>query len=156
MPVILSSNKTQLTVFCRKMAYPIYLTIGNIPKGIRRKLSCHAQILIGYIPTTSLGSIMNKAARRRALGNLFHACMEKVLAPIASCGEQGVAMMSADGVWRRCHPILAAFVGDYPEQALVTCMYTVAVPSVKSHTINLANTESFHLMFRVMRLTHIV
>jgi len=105
------------------MAYPIYLTIGNIPKDIRRKPSCHAQILIGYIPTTSLGSIQNKAARRRALGNLFHACMDKVLAPIASCGEQGVAMMSADGVWRRCHPILAAFIGDYPEQALVTCTY---------------------------------
>lgn len=105
------------------MAYPIYLTIGNIAKDIRRKPSRRAQILIGYIPTTGLTSILSKAARSRALGNLFHACMEKVLAPIASCGEQGVAMMSADGVWRRCHPILAAFIGDYPEQALVTCTY---------------------------------
>ena len=105
------------------MAYPIYLTIGNIPKAIRRKPSCHAQILIGYIPTTSLGGITVKAARTRALGNLFHACMECVLALIASCEEVGVAMMSADGIWRRCHPILAAYVGDYPEQALVTCTY---------------------------------
>lgn len=128
MPVILSSDKTQLTVFRGKTAYPIYLTIGNIPKDICRKPSCHAQILIGYIPTTSLGSIQNKAARRRALGNLFHACMEKVLALITSCGEQGVAMMSADGVWRRCHPILAAFIGDYPEQALVTCTYNGRCP----------------------------
>ncbi|KAN0141466.1 hypothetical protein V8E53_000711 [Lactarius tabidus] len=27
-------------------------------------------------------------------------------------------MMSGDGIWRRCHPIFALFVGDYPEQVL--------------------------------------
>jgi hypothetical protein len=54
--------------------------------------------------------------------------MENVLAPIASCGEQGVAMMSADGVWHHCHPILATFIGDYPEQALVTCTYNGRCP----------------------------
>ena len=86
------------------------------------------QILVGYIPTTSLEGITNKAARRRAVANLFHACMRNVLAPISSCGEDGIPMMSADGVWRRCHPILAAFVGDYPEQALVTCTYSGRCP----------------------------
>jgi hypothetical protein len=32
-PIILSSDKTQLTVFGNKMAYPVCLTIGNIPKA---------------------------------------------------------------------------------------------------------------------------
>ena len=36
--------------------------------------------------------------------------------------------MSADGIWRRCHPIFAVFVGDYPEQALVTCTYNGHCP----------------------------
>jgi hypothetical protein len=31
--------------------------------------------------------------------------------------------MSGDGIWRRYHPILANFIGDYPEQILVTCTY---------------------------------
>ena len=31
--------------------------------------------------------------------------------------------MSGDGIWCRCHPILASFVGNYPEQVLVTCTY---------------------------------
>jgi hypothetical protein len=122
-PVILSSDKTLLTQFRSKMAYPIYLTIGNIPKDIRRKPSRHAQILIGYIPITPFQGITNKTARRRAQANLFHACMKRVLAPITPYGETGIAMMSADRVWRRCHPIIAIFVGDYPEQALVTCTY---------------------------------
>ena len=105
------------------MAYPIYLTIGNIPKDICRKPSRHAQILIGYIPTTKLAGMENKSARCRALVNLFHACMQNVLGPIGPASENGVAMMSGDGVWRRCHPIFAIFIGDYPEQALVTCTF---------------------------------
>jgi hypothetical protein len=31
-PVIISSDKTQVTLFRNKAAYPIYMTIGNIPK----------------------------------------------------------------------------------------------------------------------------
>jgi len=33
-PIIISIDKTQLTLFKNKMAYPLYLTIGNIPKEI--------------------------------------------------------------------------------------------------------------------------
>ena len=122
-PLIVSSDKTLLTLFRGKTAYPIYLTIGNIPKEIRRKPSRHAQMLIGYLPTSKLEAIQNKTARRRALVNLFHSCVQHVLGPISHYGETGIAMLSGDGVWRRCHPIFACFVGDYPEQALVTCTY---------------------------------
>ncbi|KAF8269868.1 hypothetical protein EI94DRAFT_1828626 [Lactarius quietus] len=126
--VIISSNKTQLTLFRGKAAYPVYLTIGNIPKDIRRKPSCRAQILVAYFPTSWLEEMANKAGRRRTLGNIFHSCMQKLVAPIAACGETSVAMMSGNGIWHRCHPILAAFVGDYPEQALVTCTYQGRCP----------------------------
>ncbi|KAG1828745.1 hypothetical protein DFJ58DRAFT_876866 [Suillus subalutaceus] len=33
-PIILSSDKTQVTMFRNKYAYPVYMTIGNIPKEI--------------------------------------------------------------------------------------------------------------------------
>ncbi|KAN0140702.1 hypothetical protein V8E53_001529 [Lactarius tabidus] len=102
-------------------AYPIYLTIGNIPKAIRNKPTQQAQLLMGYIPTTKLKSIKNKTAQRRALANLFHSCVRKLLQPIQSYGETGIAMATGNGTWYRCHPILATFVGDYPEQLLVTC-----------------------------------
>ncbi|KAI9430032.1 hypothetical protein H4582DRAFT_2114015 [Lactarius indigo] len=127
-PVILSSDKTQLTLFRGKAAYPVYMTIGNIPKENRRKPSHRAQTLIGYIPITKLPGLTNKAARRRALANLFHSCMQTILAPITSYGKTGIAMMSRDGTWCRCHPIFAVFVGDYPEQVLVTCTYSGQCP----------------------------
>ncbi|KAF8262257.1 hypothetical protein EI94DRAFT_1704905 [Lactarius quietus] len=34
-PIIISSDKTQLMLFRGRTAYPVYLTIGNIPKDIR-------------------------------------------------------------------------------------------------------------------------
>src|ERR1700677_3538518 len=88
-PVIISSDKTQLTTFRGKTAYPVYMTIGNIPKNIRQKPSRSAQMLMGYIPTSKLEGITNKAARRRSLANVFHSCMEKVLDPIRLHGEMG-------------------------------------------------------------------
>lgn len=66
-PIIISTDKTQLTVFRNKSAYPVYMTIGNIPKDIRRKPSRRAYILLGYLPTTKLNHITNKASRRRAI-----------------------------------------------------------------------------------------
>ena len=110
------------------MAYPIYITIGNIPKRLRHKVTSQAQILIGYIPTTKLTCIPGMTAHHRALTNLFHTCMQNVLGPISSYRETGIEMKSGNGIWRRCHPILAIFVGDYPEQALVTCTYNGQCP----------------------------
>jgi hypothetical protein len=60
---------------------------------------------------------------------------------IASYGETEVPMMSGDGIWCRCHPILANFIGDYPEQTLVTCTYYSECPNAKSLAINLRTTS---------------
>ncbi|KAH7926058.1 hypothetical protein BV22DRAFT_1104530 [Leucogyrophana mollusca] len=119
-PIILSSDKTQITMFRNKSAYPVYMTIGNIPKDIRRKPSRRAWILLGYLPTSRLEHISNKAARRRTLANLFHACMRHILRPLEKPGKEGAAMRSGDGIVRRVHPIVACYSGDYPEQVLAT------------------------------------
>lgn len=142
-PLLLSSDKTLLTQFRDKTAYPVYLTIGNIPKDIRRKPSRRAQILVAYIPTTKFTGISNKAARRRAQANLFHSCMRLLLAPISSVGETGIQMMSGDGIWRRCHPIFASFIGDYPEQTLVTCTYNGRCPKCQAPCDKLGEHNHF-------------
>ncbi|KAG2124273.1 hypothetical protein BD769DRAFT_1628794 [Suillus cothurnatus] len=60
-PVIISSDKTQVTMFHNKTAYSVYMTIGNIPKDIHRKPSRHAHVLLAYLPTTCLDHVTNKA-----------------------------------------------------------------------------------------------
>lgn len=54
--------------------------------------------------------------------------MHDILGLITSYGETGLDLWSGDGVWCRCHPIFATFVGDYPEQVLVTCTYNGCCP----------------------------
>ncbi|KIK34139.1 hypothetical protein CY34DRAFT_26919 [Suillus luteus UH-Slu-Lm8-n1] len=127
-PILLSSDKTQVTMFRNKAAYPIYMTIGNLPKEIRRQPSRNAQILVGYLPTTKLEHITNKAARRWCLANLFHACVCHIVEPLIQPGKDGMPIASGDGVLRRGHPLLACYIGDYPEQLLVTGMKTGECP----------------------------
>jgi len=122
-PVIISSDKTQLCQFRGdKTAYPVYLTIGNISKSIRRKPSFRAQKLIGYLPTASLdGSDLSADSARLVRAQLFHYAMRIVTSSLRAASSNGVELMGGDGAIRLGFPIVAAYAADYPEQALVTC-----------------------------------
>ena len=53
-PVILASDKTELLQFKGdKTAWPVYLTIGNISKDVCHEPSCHASVLLGYLPVSN-------------------------------------------------------------------------------------------------------
>ncbi|KAI0738669.1 hypothetical protein C8Q80DRAFT_1222483 [Daedaleopsis nitida] len=91
-------------------------------QDICRKPSRRRHILLAYLPSTRLQHITSKVARYRAVVKLFHACMSIVLKPPRAAGIEGIELTSGDAsVMRRGHPIFAVYVGDYPEQLLVTC-----------------------------------
>ncbi|KAG1746060.1 hypothetical protein EDD22DRAFT_981986 [Suillus occidentalis] len=130
-PIIISSDKTQVTLFRNKSVYPP---------------SRGAHILLAYLPCTRLQHITNKASRRRTLANLYHACLRRVLAPLKSIGVDGLRMASGDGALRRCHPLFASFVGDYPEQLLVTGIKFGECPKCDVDADDTgSNTAPFHL-----------
>ncbi|KAI0764439.1 hypothetical protein BC629DRAFT_1583834 [Irpex lacteus] len=122
-PVIIASDKTQAALFGGKSMYPVYLTIDNIPKELRRKVSQQTQILLlAYLPTTRLEHVTNQAAKWRMVANIFHSALREILRPLRDAGLNGLHMSSGDGVVRRVHPIFAAHVGDYMENiAVVGC-----------------------------------
>ncbi|KAF8874328.1 hypothetical protein CPB84DRAFT_1817911 [Gymnopilus junonius] len=96
-PVIVATDKTQLTQFSGgKSAYPVYLTIGNLSKAVRRKPSQNACILIAY------------------LSRIFHEAMRIVLKPLKKAGKDGVEMTCSNGDIRCVFPILTCY-------CLVTC-----------------------------------
>lgn len=123
MPVILSTDKTQLTTFAGKHScYPVYLTIGNISKQARRSPSTRAHRLVGYLPSGKLDKTLSKAAARRVRSALFHMSMRIICQSLFEPAQNGVHFADSHGCVRSCHPILAAYVADYPEQCLVTCI----------------------------------
>jgi hypothetical protein len=135
-PLLISSDHTHVTLFGNKSVYPLYLTIGNIPKDIRQKPSCYAQILLAYLPTSYLKHVTSDTSRRRMVNNLFHSCLTQILAPIRQAAVEGILMKDGRGVLRRCHPILVSYIADYPEQVIVTGTKTKDCPKC-----NISNTE---------------
>ncbi|KAE9389582.1 hypothetical protein BT96DRAFT_760384, partial [Gymnopus androsaceus JB14] len=123
-PVIIASDKAQLTNFSGgKAAYPVYLTIGNLPKALRRKPSAQACVLIAYLSVIKPVKKKGVSKKKLRLRNyeLFHRSMAEVLSPLKEAGLKGEVMTSGDGKRRMVHPIISSYVADYPEQCLVTC-----------------------------------
>ncbi|KAG8732259.1 hypothetical protein FRC11_014812 [Ceratobasidium sp. 423] len=122
--VIVSSDETRLTNFAGdKKAHPVYLTIGNIPKHLRRRISSRATVLIGYLPVPKLDCEPNADLKRGIKRDLFHRCIQDMLAPLTkACKDGGAEVPCADKKIRRIYPVLAAYIADYPEQCKVACV----------------------------------
>ena len=85
-PVILASDKTTLSRMSGdKPAWPVYPTLGNTDKAVRRRPSLHATVLLEYLLVPKLECFSGK---RRSLegARLFHASMRAML---AGCGWEG-------------------------------------------------------------------
>lgn len=124
--MIIASDKTQLTQFSgNKAAYPVYLTLGNIPKSLRRKPNARACVLIAYLSVDKISKKgISKSKLRARNYELFHRSMAIVLQSLKTAGNpggRGIAMTGGDGAVRRVYPLLTTYVADYPEQCLVTC-----------------------------------
>ncbi|KAF8599489.1 hypothetical protein BDV93DRAFT_511623 [Ceratobasidium sp. AG-I] len=128
-PVIIASDKTQMTTMSgRRSAYPVYLTIGNISKDIRRKETKHTTVIIGYLPMDKFDDIPSDSLRTRMKGELLHCAMASIMEPLEEAGRSGVEMWCADGWQHRVYPLLAAFVGDWPKQNEMACTVQSGCP----------------------------
>jgi hypothetical protein len=60
--------------------YPLYLSIRNLPKKVRRTYSQHAYVLVGYFPSPdATGMEGNRPAFTEARKVLYHECLRTIL-----------------------------------------------------------------------------
>ena len=141
--VNIATDKTKLTEFTGgQSAYPVYLTLGNIPKALRRKPSKQACILIAYLPVeTDLlkGTDLSKKDIGSRHQRLFHDAMRHILAPLKDAGTHGVYMTGANGEVRRVFPLIACYSADFPEQCLIACAKYGTCPRCQTAAKSLHN-----------------
>jgi len=112
--VICASNKTHLPNFLGEQhAWPLYLTIGNIRKDICHTPHKHSWILVGLIPCPPTGA--------NIIDEAWHSAVGTVLSPLRNLDITGPSLKwdGADGSQRQSYPLLAAWVGNYPEQVML-------------------------------------
>ncbi|KAG8731164.1 hypothetical protein FRC11_004838, partial [Ceratobasidium sp. 423] len=91
-PIIIASDATQLTNFLGgKSAWPVYITIGNIPKGIRAKVNNYSTMLLAYLPVAKFDCFAKKD-KGNEKAKLFHESMKIILEPLEKAGREGIEM----------------------------------------------------------------
>ncbi|KZT41035.1 hypothetical protein SISSUDRAFT_964108, partial [Sistotremastrum suecicum HHB10207 ss-3] len=123
-PVIFATDKTNLSVFSGdKVAWPVYMTVGNLDKSTRKKVSQRAWRLVAYLPVPKLDCFQTQEIRRIKGWEIYHECMRHICGPLYSIGpeSQGVPLTCADNKLRKVYPFVAVFTVDHPERCLISC-----------------------------------
>jgi hypothetical protein len=81
--------------------------------------------------------------------------MKQILSPLVQPGRDGMKLVRGDGIMFRGHPLFAAFIGDYPEQILVTCTTTgdcVECEEDRNHLGDLTQPVKYRRMKEILEL----
>ena len=88
-PVLLGIDQTHCGLLGNTKMYPLYMSIGNIPKRIRRTYSQNAFPVIAYFPILE-GTPKETEAKifRKAKAILYHKCMSWVVRGLVKAGKR--------------------------------------------------------------------
>lgn len=118
MPIMLTSDETLLTKYSGdKSVWPIYMTIGNIPAGVRAQPLRRALILLGFLPVPPKTGFSNAATdkeRQELKALILHTALSAILKPLREA-KNGVRLRCSDERDRMCYPILALWMADHME-----------------------------------------
>jgi hypothetical protein len=123
-PLIFISDGTHLSNFAGdKKEYPVYMTIGNLSSTIRQMPSTHSVVLVALLPIPIKNrNIPQKRLDKKRQTNreVLNEALRRLLQPITfklnPSAESGYYnVLCADGNFRRCKLVSAAWLADCPE-----------------------------------------
>ncbi|KAG8742846.1 hypothetical protein FRC10_000825 [Ceratobasidium sp. 414] len=131
-PLIISTDRTTLSLMAgNQTAYPVYLTIANIDKSVRRKVNMRATTLLAYLPVDKFDYVLDDEERSRLRRELTHRAMEKLFEELRVASKEGVEALCADGRYRRAYLIVAGLSLDFEEQVLMSGIISSGCPKCR-------------------------
>ncbi|KAI6141325.1 hypothetical protein BKA82DRAFT_28768 [Pisolithus tinctorius] len=133
-PIILSSDKTTVSVATGQTDYyPLYLSIGNVRNTVRHA-HCSAVVLIRFLamPKTTrehAGSSAFQNFKRQ----LFHSSLTRILCSLRPAMSVPEIILCGDKYYRRIIYSLVAYIADYEEQVLLSCIVWNWCPKCLAH-----------------------
>jgi len=112
------SDQTNLTNFSGdKKAWPVNMTIGNLPSTIRKRPGSIAILLLGLLPIPPKLAKCSRADKLHRLINAYThgGVLELIFAPLNGTAREGAPIDCADGkIWRR-FSIMSGWIVDHME-----------------------------------------
>jgi len=128
-----------------KKAWPVYITIGNLPSARRNSPGSMAVLLLALLPIPPQLSKSSKADQRlrKINADTLQDVFELIFAPLQDVAHTGIAIDCANGKVRQCFPILSAWNPDRMENVALHRLKTNACPKreVPTHELG-TNTKS--------------
>ncbi|KZP09744.1 hypothetical protein FIBSPDRAFT_963695 [Athelia psychrophila] len=122
-PIILGSDKTTVSVGTGHNEYwPVYMSIGNIHNNVR---CAHRDglVLLGFLPIAKMDKAhAGSDAFRNFRRQLSHTCLAQMLKPLSKGFTTPEPMRCPDGHFRRAIYGAGPYIGDYPEQCMLTAI----------------------------------
>ena len=140
-------DRTNLTNFSEdKKAWPVYITIGNLPSARRNSPGSIAVLLLVLLPVPPKLSKTSKADRqqRKIKAETLQDVFEHIFAPLLDVAHAGIPIDCDEGKVRLCFPILSAWIADHIENVALLGLKTNACPKCEVPTHELgSNARSY-------------
>jgi len=121
------SEQTHLSnLSCDKKAWPVYLTLGNLPATRPNRPRSFAVLLLALLPVPpKLTKSSADHLQRQINADTLRGVFELLFEPLQNAALEGFNIDCSDGKVRRCFPIFSAWIADHIEN--------VALHGIKSN-----------------------
>ncbi|KIM76557.1 hypothetical protein PILCRDRAFT_46645, partial [Piloderma croceum F 1598] len=117
--VIGTSDKTPLTIGTgNKEMHPVLLLLTNIKAGVCMKATSHVFALAAYLPIPKFLHV-SAAIHVVLTAHVYHICVSVITKNLKLADAHGVIMSDPRGNLHMSHTLLAAWIGDLPEQRTI-------------------------------------
>ncbi|KAN0097876.1 hypothetical protein V8E55_002322 [Tylopilus felleus] len=119
--VILSSDKTHITMIGNRQAHPLLIFLANISSSIHNKALNNVFLLLALMPIPKF-THLKKCLCKVLTDWLLHHVINIIIDPLKRAAQYGQMMSDPIGNSKYCFTFLVAYIADVPEACVLACI----------------------------------